>query len=262
MLDRRTGDLLHEDARWPSGTSARSAGGRSQRRIGAVHELESSKPTTETSPGTLRPAAARPGSRPVPSGRRRTSIAGDAAWIQAGAAPRGRPRARSGTWRPRPASGPPRPQCCGRGELAAGGGVVGRAEQQPDPDVPQRDQMPIGLIHRDASSHETRGKPRPSIAALISTAGRPRSRTGVVTSSAVSCAVEPAAEDDAERAAGAASLRSRPPRRRRRCCVHSTGVNTALGEGDSDHLREGREDRVLELRKHEPDQPGALPAQL
>ncbi len=49
-------------------------------------------------------------------------------------------------------------------ELAVGGHVVGRAQQQADACVAERDRWPIACSTATASSHETHGKPRPSMA--------------------------------------------------------------------------------------------------
>ena len=115
-----------------------------------------------------------------------------------------------------------------------------------------------------ASSQETPGKPRLSTAALISTDGQPALGAAAGSARAARRPARTAHRRTPRRRPAAASSSSTysasetPPA----VCVHSTGVKPLLREGAADDLGERREDRVLQLGQHQPDQPGPLAAQL
>ncbi len=151
----------------------------------------------------------------------------------------------------------------GRRLLASGGHVVGRPEHQPDPPVAQRDQMADRLLHRhrvvaaDLREAELRNR-----RVHQHRRNTPLEQQLVVPVRRIGLRVQPAEEDhtgdllleqqlDVVRLGHAA----------RGLRAEHRG-EAPLRQGAADHLGEGGEDRVLQLRQDQADQSRALAAQL
>ena len=128
---------------------------------------------------------------------------------------------------------------------------------------PSDSRCPKAWSTATASSVETRGKSRSSIAALTSTTGQPALEEPVVVLvRGVRLGVVAAREDhagdllvDQHRDVVGLGQAARGARAQHR-------GEALLGERSADHLGERGEDRVAELGQDQADQPGALAAQL
>ena len=128
---------------------------------------------------------------------------------------------------------------------------------------PSEIRWPIACSIATASSHETRGNPRPSMPAFIEHRRQPAlGEPAVVAVRRGRLGVQAAGEDDA----GDLLLEEEVDVVLLRHAADGLGAQhrgvALLRERPRDHLREGREDRVLELRQDESDEARALAAQL
>ena len=228
---------------------------------------ESSKPTTDTSPGTLHAARAwRRGSRPGPSGRWRTrcrsrpprSACAAPAW-----APSIEYQERA-TWsgRERDARRASR-LACAAATFRFDGTWSGGPASTPTRVWPSEMRWPSACSTATASSHETRGNPRPSIEAFTRTVGSAARRGGRSGRAArPACAYRPPANTMPDTCcwsrSSTYSASDTPPA----VWVHRTGVNPRWERATPMTSAKRGEDRVLELGQHEADEARPLAAQL
>ena len=226
---------------------------------------ESSKPTIETSPGTLQP-----GALGGPDRAQRHEVAGA---HDAGDARRRCRRSRAGLrgldrvqeraiW-----SGPSGdPGAFATARAAASfrfdGTWSAGPSEQPIRVWPSESRWPMACSAATASSHETRGKPRPSIAALTRTVGSCARQSRVVAVGRVLPGRTGRRRTRCPTPAAAAAARRSPPRTRRPRSGCTARREALLRERAAHHLGEGREDRVLQLRQDEADEARPLAAEL
>ena len=141
--------------------------------------------------------------------------------------------------------------------------MVGRAEQESDPCVAERQEVPHRLLDGDRVVARDAGKAE-AFDRRVDQDGRQLAsrQAGVVVMAGVLLGVEPAGEDDSrdlllEEQVDVVGLRDPAGR-----LGAEDRREALLGEGATDDLGERRKDRVLELREDQPDEPGALAAQL
>ena len=221
---------------------------------------ESSKPTTDTSSGTRRPARRDRADRAEGHRVAGADDAGHAARRAAGAADAWAASSEYSEWAirsgPELEAGRRRPTVLAALELAPRRHVVARPEQQADPRVAERDQVAHRLLdRRPRSSHDTRREAEPVDARVDE--DRRQAALGepaVVAVRRVGLGVEPAGEHHARDLL----LEQQVDVVRLRHAADGLGAQdrreALLGEGARDDLGEGREDRVLELGQDEADE--------
>ncbi len=202
---------------------------------------------TDTSSGTRSPARRPPGWRPSASGSLAQTSAVAPARDQGGGRPPGRPGARTGSaaTSARRAGSPAAARTSrAASSLRADGLVVARAEDEPDPGVPQRAQVFEGLLERRSRRRRPRGGRAAVDAGVDQDDGQLAPREPlVVRVVGVGLAVVAAGEDDARRPAAArAACRRTPPRRRRRSsgCRAPGSARSAPGAEPTTSARAGK----------------------
>ena len=151
----------------------------------------------------------------------------------------------------------------GRGDLPPRRHVVGRADEQPDVRVTERDQVAHRLVDGDRVVARHARESEPVDGGVDQDRGQAAfGEPGVVRVRRIGLRVQAAGEDDTrhlllEQQIDIVRLGHAPDRlgaQHRR--------EPLLREGAADDLGEGREDRVLELWQDEPDKAGAFAAKL